>query len=387
MTEYSPEAMGGVIKKLRKDRNLTQEELGIRAGYQGGAGVSVSRLESGQMEPSEERFVEIARALDVTREELVALAVAKTALLRSTSAGGIVSVSDRIARIERVKEARRQLVKDVEALNIASDRAKDDFLLRFHEIAGRLDDAPSPDPGKLATDQLPHADEAEVEAALQIQFTRFGVEQALAGTAGPAPGGATTGDSTFEAFTSLVSLGSFPLGSLLSSLRIEAAFKALQKTTGMRPTLGAAGGIAAVVGIAAVAAVGWHRATAQRSSKQQKGLAEAEAEIAQTQPGVEALRDLIPKATETLDYIAVHASHALSRWEAEVGREPRGWGSLSASEQQRYYDFVDVAAAHLAVVTMRLDDLLTTRDDDLERAKALADQVLAQSRDVITSHV
>ena len=113
MTEYSPEAMGGVIKKLRKDRNLTQEELGIRAGYQGGAGVSVSRLESGQMEPSEERFVEIARALDVTREELVALAVAKTALLRSTSAGGIVSVSDRIARIERVKEARRQFVKDV----------------------------------------------------------------------------------------------------------------------------------------------------------------------------------------------------------------------------------------------------------------------------------
>lgn len=139
---------GEVIKDLRKKRKLTQEELGIRAGYQGGAGVSVSRLESGQMEASEERFVEIARALDVTREELVTLADARTALLRSTSAGGIVSVSDRIARIERVKEARRQLVKEVEALNIASDRARDDFLLRFHEIAGRLDDAPSPDQGR-----------------------------------------------------------------------------------------------------------------------------------------------------------------------------------------------------------------------------------------------
>lgn len=387
MPEYSPEAMGEVIRDLRKKRKLTQEELGTRAGYQGGAGVSVSRLESGQMEPSEERFVEIARELDVTREELVALAGARTDLLRSASAGGIVSVSDRIARIERVKEARRQLVKDVEALNIASDRAKDDFLLRFHEIAGRLDGAPSPDPRNLATDQPPHEDEAAVEAALQIQFTRFGVEQALAGTARPAPGDARSGDSAFEAFTSLVSLGSFPLGSILSNLRIGAAFKALQKTTGMRPTLGAAGGIAAVVGIAAGAAVGWHKATAKRSSKQQKDLAEAEAEIAQTQPAVDALRDLIPKATETLDYIAVHASHALSRWEAEVGGEPRGWGSLSASEQQRYYDFVEVAAAHLAVVTMRLDDLLTTRDDDLERAKALADEVLAQSRDVITSHV
>lgn len=387
MPKYSPEAMGEVIKDLRKKRKLTQEELGIRAGYQGGAGVSVSRLESGQMEPSEERFVEIARALDVTRDELVSLADARTALLRSTSAGGIVSVSDRIARIERVKEARRQLVKEVEALNVASDRARDDFLLRFHEIAGRLDDAPSPDPGKLATDQLPHADDAAVEAALQIQFTRFGVEQALAGTAVAAAGGATSGDSAFEAFTSLVSLGSFPLGSLLSSLRIGAAFKALQKATGMRPTLGAASGIAAVVGIAAGAAVGWHRATAQRSSRQQKELAEAEAEIAQTQPGVDALLDLVPKATESLDYIAVHASHALRRWEAEVGGEPRGWASLSVSEQQRYYDFVEVAAAHLAVVTMRLEDLLTTRDDDLERAKALADEVLAQSRDVVTSHV
>lgn len=387
MPKYSPEAMGEVIKDLRKKRKLTQEELGIRAGYQGGAGVSVSRLESGQMEASEERFVEIARALDVTREELVTLADARTALLRSTSAGGIVSVSDRIARIERVKEARRQLVKEVEALNIASDRARDDFLLRFHEIAGRLDDAPSPDPGTLATDQLPHADDAAVEAALQIQFTRFGVEQALAGTSVAAAGGATSGDSAFEAFTSLVSLGSFPLGSLLSSLRIGAAFKALQKTTGMRPTLGVASGIAAVVGIAAGAAVGWQRATAQRSSRQQKELAEAEAEIALTQPGVDALRDLVPKATETLDYIAVHASHALRRWEAEVGGEPRGWGSLSPSEQKRYYDLVEVAAAHLAVVTMRLEDLLTTRDDDLARAKALADEVLAQSRDVITSHV
>ena len=386
MPEYSPEAMGEVIKDLRKKRRLTQEELGTRAGYQGGAGVSVSRLESGQMEPSEERFVEIARALGVTREELVALADARTALLRSTSAGGIVTVSDRIARIERVKEARRRLVKDVEALNIASDRAKDDFLLRFYEVAGRLHDAPSPDPGKLATHQLPHADDAAVEAALQIQFTRFGVEQALSGTAALAPGGATS-DSAFEAFTSLVSLASFPLGSLLSSLRIGAAFKALQKTTGMRPTLGAAGGIAAVVGIAAGAAVGWHRAATQRSSRQQKELAEAEAEIAQTQPGVDALRDLIPKATETLDYIAVHASHALRRGEAEVGADSRAWSSLSASEQQRYYDFVEVAAAHLAVVTMRLEDLLTTRDDDLERAKSLVDEVLAQSRDVITSHV
>lgn len=387
MPNYSPEAMGEVIKDLRKKRRLTQEELGARAGYQGGAGVSVSRLESGQMEPSVERFVEIARALDVTPEELVSRADARTALLRSTSAGGIVSVSDRIARIERVKEARRQLVNDVEALNIASDRARDDFLLRFHEIAGRLDSAPSPDPGKLATDQLPQADDAAVEAALQIQFTRFGVEQALAGTAVAAAGVATSDDSALEAFTSLVSLGSFPLGSLLSSLRLGAAFKALQKTTGMRPTLGAVSGIAAVVGIAAGAAVGWHRATAQRSSRQQKELAEAEAEIAQTQPGVDALRDLIPKATEILNYIAVHASHALRRWEAEVGGEPRGWGSLSASEQQRYYDFVEVAAAHLAVVTMRLEDLLTTRDDDLERAKALASEVLAQSRDVITSHV
>lgn len=387
MAEYSPEAMGAVIKVLRTKRKLTQEELGTRAGYQGGAGVSVSRLESGQMEPSEERFMEIARELGVTREELVALANARTDQLRRSSADGIVSVSSRIARIERVKEARKQLVADVDALNSASDRAKDDFLLRFHEIAGRLDGAPSPDPRDLATNQLPHEDDAEVEAALQIEFTRFGVEQALAGIASPAPGGATNADSAFEAFASLVSLGSFPLHSILPGLRIGAALKALQKTASMKPTLGAAGGIAVGVGIAAGAAIGWQKATAKRSSKQQHDLAEAEAAIAQTQPAVDALRDLVPKATETLDYIAVHASHALTRWEAAVGPESRDWGSLSANEQQRYYEFIEIAAAQLAVATMKLGDLLTTRDDELERAKALADEVLAQSRKVVTSHV
>lgn len=387
MAEFSPEAMGAVIRDLRRKRRLTQEELGTRAGYRGGAGVSISRLENGQMEPSEERFVEIARELSVTTQELITLAEARTDLLRTTSAGRMASVSDRIARIEQAREARGQLVRDVEALNIASDRAKDEFLLRFHEVAARLLGAPAPDPSNLATGQIPREDGASVEAALQIEFTKFGVEQALAGATGGAPRRASNTDSAFEAFTSLVSLGSFPLASILSNLRIGAAFKALQKTTGMKPTLGAAGGIAVVVGIAAGATIGWHKATAKRSSKQQQDLAEAEAEIERTQPAVDALRDLIPRATETLDYIAVHASHALNRWEAEVGEEPRDWGSLSAREQQRYYDFVEIAAAQLAVATMKLEDLLTSRDDELAQASALADEVLTQSLKVITSHV
>lgn len=129
----------------------------------------------------------------------------------------------------------------------------------------------------------------------------------------------------------------------------------------------------------------------QRNRKQQQELAakldEVEAEIAESKPSVDALRELIPRATELFEYFAVHAGHALNRWEAEIGQGPLDWQSLSAGEQQRYQDFVEIAAAQLSVVaTIDLQDLLTNRGGELEQAIALADEVLTQARGVITSH-
>ena len=75
----------------------------------------------------------------------------------------------------------------------------------------------------------------------------------------------------------------------------------------------------------------------------------------------------------------MHAGQALFRWEAQIGQ-----GQL---DTQRYRDFVEIAAAQLAVATVDFQDLMTNRGGELARATALADEVLTQSRKVITSHV
>jgi len=148
--------------------------------------------------------------------------------------------------------------------------------------------------------------------------------------------------------------------------------------------------LAAVAVGTVVAAILDRHETAKRSRKQQESaakLAAAEADIAANQPNIEALLDVIPRATEVLDYIAVHAGHALTRWGTQIGDNKVPWQKLGEAEQQRYHDFVAVAAAQLAVATIDLQELATSRATELEQATALADQILIQSRRAMTSRV
>jgi hypothetical protein len=129
----------------------------------------------------------------------------------------------------------------------------------------------------------------------------------------------------------------------------------------------------------------------QRNRQQRRELTakldEAQAELAESQPNVEALLELMPEATEILEYIAVHAGHALNRWDAHIGQGPCEWQSLSGAERQRYQDFVEIAAAQLAVAAMDFENLMTERGGELERATAVAHEILSQARKTITSHV
>jgi len=148
--------------------------------------------------------------------------------------------------------------------------------------------------------------------------------------------------------------------------------------------------VAAVAVGAVVATILDRQATAKRNRKQQESaakLAAAEADIATNQANVDALLDVIPRVTEILDYIAVHATHALTRWGAQIGEAPAPWKKLGEAEQQRYQDFVAVAAAQLAVATFDLQELATSREGDLDQATALADQILIQAQRAITSCV
>lgn len=396
----SPEALGQVVRDLRRKKGLTQEKLGHDAGYNGGAGVSISRFESGQLVPSPELFEGIARELDISPDELVALAEERSKSPQSAIRDGRVSIESRVAQIGRENHGRKQLVTDLAAFNEARDRAKDDFLMRFREIAARVDGAPPPDPAQLESQDIPERDDAEAEAAYQIQFTRYGVEQALAGTAGGAAAGVAIGDAAaYRTFTEAVALGTASTGAAIPGLTGVAAalngFGAAMRV-GRPAARGAstAGGNAVLAGIVAgtvAVALGGLLSMAKRNRKQQQELAakldEVEAEIAETQPNVDALREFMPRATEILEYIAVHAGHALIRWEAEIGQGPIDMQSLEAGEPQRYQDFVEIAAAQLAVATIDFQDLMTNRGSELERATALADAILNQSRKVITSHV
>jgi hypothetical protein len=140
-----------------------------------------------------------------------------------------------------------------------------------------------------------------------------------------------------------------------------------------------------------VAAGGLFLVAQQRNRKQQEELTatldEVEAHIAGTRPNVDALQELMPRATDVLEYTAVHAGHALRRWEAHIGQGHLDMQSLSQGDQQRYREFVEVAAAQLAVAAIDFQALMTNPDSELERTALLVDEVLTQARKVITSHV
>jgi transcriptional regulator with XRE-family HTH domain len=63
--------LGGAIKRLRIERNLTQEDLAHKAGITTG---TLSRTETGETSPSWRTVKSIAAGLDMSAAELVATA-------------------------------------------------------------------------------------------------------------------------------------------------------------------------------------------------------------------------------------------------------------------------------------------------------------------------
>ncbi|HEV2069716.1 MAG TPA: helix-turn-helix transcriptional regulator [Acidimicrobiales bacterium] len=383
-----------MVHDLRRKKGWTQEKLGREAGYQSGAGVSISRLENGRLKPTPERFEGIAKALGLSSDALAELVEETSRKAESAISGGSVSTEQRAARIQRAVDGRKQLVTDLgQAFNDAHDRAKNDFLMRLVEIAARVDGAPLPDPTQLVGDDTTDGDEVEAEVVYGIEFTRFGVAQALAATAG---GAAVAASAAYPTFTAAVA------GSAASAIAAIPGPTSVAATNGFLAALrvgtpgergsASAGRTAFLTGLAFSALGTTAILMMQQRNRQQRReltakLDETEAELAESQPNVEALRELMPEATEILEYIAVHAGHALNRWDALIGQGPCEWQSLSGAEQQRYQDFVEIAAAQLAVAAMDFENLTTERGGELKRATAVAREILSQARKTITSHV
>lgn len=346
---------------------MTQVGLGTEAGYGAGAGVSISRLENGQLLPGPEKLGGIAKALGLTLEELEAQAVEQTnsaparaaapveppsgspGVPRPASGGGSAPPGQKELnrRSEAVTgetaERARVLTELSEAYNEQYDRARAEFLLRFDELGARFDGAPRLDPAVIRDESTDDAAAsppgAPAPAADGFALARPGVLAGRAGTVGAA-------------------------GIVLAGLALMPA--------------------AALLGGGLVWKV-------RRDRKQRQELAaqldEAEAALEATRPGIEALEQALPRATAILDYVATHAGHAVKRWVAQLEPGPATWEALDETERQRYQELLEVASAQITVATFDFQSLLTTSGSERDQLIQLADDVLTQAQATVQAHV
>ena len=67
--EILAKAFGAVLREVRKERGISQEDLGFESGYHR---TYVSLLERGIKSPSLQTIFELSRALDIAPSELLA---------------------------------------------------------------------------------------------------------------------------------------------------------------------------------------------------------------------------------------------------------------------------------------------------------------------------
>lgn len=386
--EYSLEALGQVIRERREAcaERMTQDDLGARAGYGAGAGVSISRIENGLTRPGPDRLKGIAKALKIGSSELQAEAEERTRELaervdpagRDASTTAALSIKDQAERVQNEIDHRTTVITELaEAFNVAHDRARDDFLLGFRRIALAIEGAPLPDSAELEDVEDEFDPDARTAAANRLRVSAFGVSHVLAGGVGGAAAGATAGGAAaYGTFSAAMYFGTASTGTAIGTLSGAAATNAAMAWLGggslAAGGAGAAGGAALLTGIVAapalLLAIGGLIWMVRRTRKQQQELAvkldEAAVELASTQRGFEAITDIIPRATNALDYVAVHAAHALKRWEQHLGSQPINWGSLTASQAEQYQDFVDIAASQLTVASINVQELMSSRGDE-----------------------
>lgn len=387
LTREEQEGLGQAVRELRTKSGLTQEQLGRDAKYKSGAGVSISRLEGGLIKPDPARLHQIADALGVSLQELLRLAAEYG---RTPSPDSAVATQQRIEAVQQELDRRKESIAELtQEFGDAHERAKSAFLIPLLEVAERINGG---DPAPPSAAELPKAEEAAVEAASAIEFTRFGVAKALAALADADAGVAALGSAAaYPSFAATVA-GAAAAGAGSSAALTAASTRGLLRSlqVGSSPLQRKASAGAAAIALSSGVAVGVVAAlfAQQRNRKQQQkelvaALDRAEAELAENQPNVDHMCELLPEAARILDYVSVHAAHALARWTAQIGEGPE----LADPERERYEDFVSIAAAQLAVSSLGFDDLVAARGEELDQLTAVARATLSQAKDIIESRV
>ncbi|WP_052061219.1 helix-turn-helix domain-containing protein [Rhodococcoides fascians] len=401
---YSTTVLGTVIRERREALSMTQKELGSNAGYGAGAGVAISRIEAGTVRPSLVKLQGIARALGTSVAEIEQKATRRDESIEPEEhPTNRMGAKERAAAIQQELERRTQLIEGlVTTFNTAHDGARDQFFMAFVGVAEQIEGAPVPDPDttEIANEssEANDTDGIQTEAALRQKVTEIGVKHVLAtGAAGAATGGAVGTAAAYGAFTAAVSFGTASTGAAISGLSGVAATNAATALLGGGTLAAGGAGIAGgtallgalVAGPAVILALGgaFWMYRKKRNKEQDEQLDAAEASLSGTSGGVDALEKLIPVATEILDYVAVHAGHALKRWQRGLGPLPTQWKSLTDEQRARYQDFVEVLSCQLSVISINVNDIAAASDVERVRMTDFALEVLRRSKRTVEALV
>jgi transcriptional regulator with XRE-family HTH domain len=381
---------------------MTQEDLGARAGYGAGAGVSISRVEKGSTRPTPEKLAGIAEALATTveqlEEEAAALDLSSSAADADQEAAGDAQgrraskeTNRQLARrLELIVEHRTKAVNAAgEVLNAAHTTARDEFFMNYVEIATQIDGSPQPPAGSLDSEgDATAADQADFRLKTASNMVGGILAGALAGgTVGALAGGA----AAYTTFVAASTFGTASTGAAISGLSGAAASNAALAALGggslAAGGAGVAGGTALLAGIVAapIAILGvggliWMvRRTRKQEAELRAKLRELEAELEATRSGFEAAVDVINRSAAILDYIGVHAGHAVTKWAHQL-ELPAAWSNLSPDEQERFVAFNTIAACQVAIVTVDITNFVTLRGDSLDQLIEVTDEMLTQAR-------
>ena len=398
-TSYSAEALGQVIRELREGRepSMSQDELGRRANYGAGRGVSISRIETGANRPSAQRFRDIAESLGVEEDQLAELARARTAVIAERQGTGTDTsprsrrraTRDRLQSIQELVKARTDRIEELgTAFNEAHELARDRFFLEFVAAANAISGAQVPE---LPAEEprVDSSQDSQPEAAADGERLSGRIAGALADGAGGAARAGMGGAAAYSTFSAAAVLGAASIRGAGPGLSgVAATNSTLALLGGGTLPAGGAGiarGMLLLTGIVAapltMLAAGGLFLVARRRSKQEDErltaqLDQSEAAIVATQEGFDALADVLPRATDLLVYIGTHAAHALDRWRQSIGAGAVDWRDLTPGQRQAYRDFVSVAACELSVDGIDAGKFMTTEGDDRKRFIAAVDETL-----------
>lgn len=370
MATQDAEPLGQLVKRLREEKGLSQQTLGERVDYKTGAGVSILRIENDGVIPGSKRLEKIANKLGVDPSVLHDAAERQRHMADAASA----TVGGRIERLRRQDARYSELHVQLGRLEDARARANTDFLLRLPPAPGHV--------VERSLGESPAGQGARTDASYRIDLTRSGITHALADPRAQSGGYRGLADAVAEG-------AALAAPSLLNSVNTGVNIAGLSAVLRIgQPTSRHVGGS---VALAATLIAGVVASTVAIANQRQRDeftakIKAAEAEVAESEPVLDALEALVPEMTNLFADIAQFAGRALTRWEQRVGQPPI-WDDLSSADLDTYRSMVEVAAAQLAIATISLQDLTTLREDDLEDARSEAEALLAEAKATIDSRV